>query len=157
MCFCVQIFTNKLTKQKINYRRFFKMAFTQYTCDKFLDELFGKTDFTAPTTIYVALSTTTPTATGTNVTEPSGSAYARVSVTNNTTNFPSASAGSKSNGTTITFTTATGSWGTVTYFVLYDASTSGNCIGFGALNTAQTVVNGDTLSFAASAMTIGLA
>lgn len=38
---------------------------------------------------------------GTITGEPSGSSYARVAVTNNATNFPAASGGSKANGATI--------------------------------------------------------
>lgn len=132
------------------------MAFTTYTDNKFLDLMFGATAYTAPVTLYVGLSTTTPAVGGTGISEPAGNAYGRVAVTNNTTNFPAASNGSKSNGAIITFPTATGSWGTVTYFFIADAVTAGNILGFGALNTAQTVANGDTLSFAASALTITL-
>lgn len=132
------------------------MAFTTYTDNTFLNLMFGATAYTAPATLYVGLSTTTPAVGGTGITEPVGNAYARVAVTNNVTNFPAAASGSKSNGTTITFPTATGTWGTVTYFFISDASTAGNILGYGVLNTAQTVANGDTLSFAASALTISL-
>lgn len=132
------------------------MPFTTYLTNSLMNEVFGKTDFVAPITLYVGLSTTTPAVGGTNITEPSGSAYARVAVTNNVTNFPNAAAGAKSNGAAIAFPTATGSWGTVTYFVIYDAASAGNVLAYGALNTAQTVANGDTLSFAVSAMSLSM-
>jgi hypothetical protein len=132
------------------------MPFTTYLDNALINEAFGAVGYTPATTLYVALSTTTPTTAGASITEPSGNGYARVAVTNNTTNWPSASNGSKSNGTAITFPAATGSWGTVTYFCIFDAATAGNCIGYGALNTAQTVSNGDTLSFAANALTVSL-
>ncbi|MDP4224921.1 MAG: hypothetical protein Q8910_00930 [Bacteroidota bacterium] len=132
------------------------MAFTYYTDNALLNEMFGGVAFTPPATLYIGLSTSTPTASGTGATEPSGNAYARVAVVNNATNFPNAANGTKTNGTTITFPQATGSWGTVTYFVIYDAASAGNLIGFGALNNSQTVSNGDTLSFATSAMTLTL-
>lgn len=130
------------------------MPFTYYLDNKIVDLAFGGVAYSAPATVYVGLSTTTPTQSSTNVTEPSGNGYARVAVTNNTSNWPSASNGSKSNANAIIFPTSTGSWGTLTYFVIYDASTGGNLMGYGALTNSQTVSTGNTLSFAASALTI---
>jgi hypothetical protein len=123
--------------------------------------VFGGTAYTVPTTLYVGLSTTTPSANGTGVTEPSGGGYARVAVTNNTTNWAPAgtqpSTGQQQiNNTAITFPSATASWGTVTYVVIYDAPTGGNLLAFGALTTSQTINSGDTASFAAGALTITL-
>ena len=109
-----------------------------------LDSRFGSVAVAIPATYYVGLSTTLPTNTGTNVTEPSGGLYARVAVTNNATNFPAAAARSKSNGTVITFPTASASWGTVTHFVLYDASTGGVFRAWGALAAAQAIASGGT-------------
>lgn len=114
-----------------------------------LDQLFGGVAYTPPATLYVGLSTSTPNNDGTNVTEPSGNAYARVASTNNTTNWPAAAGRSKSNGTAITFPTATGAWGTVTHFVLYDAATGGGFYAWGALAVAKVIASGDTPSFPA--------
>jgi UDP-N-acetylglucosamine enolpyruvyl transferase len=119
-----------------------------------LDLAFSKATNNFPATLYVGLSTTTPTNTGTSVTEPVGNAYARVAVTNNATNFPAASARSKSNGTDIVFTTATGSWGTITHFVIYDALTAGNFIAWGALTVPVSVINGATVTFATGSLVI---
>jgi len=132
------------------------MPLTYYTDNALINQLFGNTAYSTPTTYYFGLSTSAPAQGGTGVTEPSGNGYARVAVTNNTTNFPAASNGSKTNGTAITFPTSTGSWGTVSYFVIYDASSAGNLIAYGALNNPQTVSSGDTLSFAANAITFTL-
>lgn len=135
------------------------MPLTNYADQKLVQLLFGDTAYTIPTTLYVGLSTTTPTQAGTNFTEPSGGAYARVAVTNNTTNWVAATSQpatgyEQANGTTITFPTATASWGTVTYFGIFDASTSGNLIAFGALTTSQTIASSDTASFAVQSLTI---
>lgn len=119
-----------------------------------LDVRFGAAASTAPATYYVALSTTAPTNTGTNVTEPSGGAYARVAVTNNATNFPAASGRAKSNGTVVTFPTATASWGTISHFALYDAATGGTMRAWGALTTAQAVASGAIADFPAGSLTI---
>ena len=124
-----------------------------YLENKLLDHVFGATAYSAPATLYVALSTTTPTDSG-NVTEPSGGAYARVAVTNNTTNWPNASGGSKSNGTAVTFAQATALWGTVTHFVIYDAASSGNMIAFGALETPRVPDFGDVCSFGVGTLVI---
>lgn len=125
--------------------------------NKILDLVLGAVAYTAPTTVYIALFTDTNTATqrdaGT-VTEVSGGSYARVAVTNNTTNWPAASAGSKSNGTAITFPTSTASWGTVTAFGIYDASTAGNLLYWGDLTASQAVGTNNTLSFQVGQLTV---
>jgi hypothetical protein len=120
-----------------------------------LDLYFSKaSNSSVPATLYVALSTTLPTNTGTNVTEPVGNAYARVSVTNNSTNFPAASARAKSNGTDVVFPTATGSWGTITHFALYDALTAGTFVAWGALTVPVSVINSATVTFVTGSLVI---
>lgn len=133
-------------------------SFSDYLENKVLDHVFGGGDYTRAATLYIALLTATPTdaSTGSTITEPSGGSYARVSVTNNATNFPAASGGSKSNGTTITFTTASASWGTVTHVGILDASSAGNLLAWGALTASKTVDSGDTVSFASTALAITL-
>lgn len=84
--------------------------------------------------------------------EPSSGAYARVSMTNNTTNWPTPTGtfpAISENGTTVTFPTATGSWGTVAGFLIGDNATqgSGNIWFYGALNAAQAVNSGNTPTF----------
>jgi len=113
-----------------------------------LDVVFSKATNSAPTTHYIGLSTTTPTNTGTNVTEPTGGSYARVAVTNNATNWPAASARAKSNGVAITFVAATASWGTATHFVIYDAASGGTFVAWGALSGATAIGTGVQVSFA---------
>lgn len=137
------------------------MPFTNYLDQKLVELVFSDTAYTVPATLYVGLSTTTPAQTGTGFTEPAGSGYARVAVTNNTTNW--VAAGSQpatgyemENGTAITFPAATGSWGTVTYFGIFDAATAGNLLAYGALTTSQTISSGDTASFAVDALTVTL-
>lgn len=113
----------------------------------------GGTSITAPATVYIALFTATPGEAGPG-TEVTGGSYARKAVTNNATNWPAASGGSKSNGTDITFTTATASWGTVTSFGIFDASTSGNCFYYGDLAAPKAVGSGDPFSFLAGNIVI---
>lgn len=114
--------------------------------NEILDHILGNAAYTAPATVYIALYTVAPTDSG-DGTEVSGGAYARVTVTNNATNWPAASAGAKSNGTTLTFATATASWGTVVAFGIFDALTAGNLLYWADLTTNKAVNNGDTASF----------
>jgi len=108
----------------------------------------------SPATVYVALSLSVPANDGTNVTEPSGGSYARVAVTNNSTNWPDAVARSKSNGNAIVYPTATADWGDITDFALYDASTAGTFMGWGALDTLATINTGSTPSFPAGSLVV---
>lgn len=122
-----------------------------------LDGIMGDPDYTPPANWFVALSTTTPTEAGGNFTEPVGNAYARVSTADaDWSAAVGAQPSTKSNGNAITFPTASGSWGTVTHFGLFDASTSGNFRMWGVLTASKTIGNGDTASFAASALVLKL-
>ncbi|MCI4463680.1 MAG: hypothetical protein JHC30_05885, partial [Caldisericum sp.] len=108
--------------------------------------------YTPPATVYIALFTVAPTDAG-GGTEVSGGGYARVAVANNSTNFPPATNGQKSNGTAIIFPTATADWGTIVAVGIYDAATNGNLLFWANLTTARTVQSGDTAQFAVGALT----
>lgn len=133
------------------------MPFVDAIEQALLDHVFTDAAFTPTTTIHVALSTTTPTDAGTNVTEPVGNAYARQPVT---AAIMAAAAGTapaaKSNGTAITFPQATGSWGTVTHWVLYSTLAGATPYAWAALTTSKTIGNGDTASFAIGALVLQL-
>ena len=68
------------------------------------------------------------------------------------------SPGLTDNSGTITFPTATGSWGTVTHFAIFDTSTVGSAastmVYWGDLTASKTIGSGDTASFAAGALDI---
>lgn len=132
------------------------MPFATYLSNKVLDHTVGKTSFTMPTN-YIGLSSTTPTTAGSNVTEPSTGAYARVTTSGSSWN--AASAGAVTNSATLTFPTATADWLSgvnLTHGVAYDSSTGGNLLYFGALTTAKPVLNGDTVSIAPGGISISL-
>lgn len=117
-----------------------------------------------PTSLYLALYTSTPTD-STAGTEVSGGSYARVAVSSTLANWAgtqaaastsasSGTSGTTSNNGTITFPAPTANWGTITGFGILDASTGGNLMLYGALTTSKTVNNGDAApSFAAAALT----
>ena len=120
---------------------------SDYLENKVLDHVLGGGDYTRPATVYVALFTAAPSDAG-GGTEVSGNNYARASVTNNATNWPAASGGAKSNGADITFNVPSGSWGACTHFGIFDASTAGNLMYWGALGSTQTPTTSNTVKFA---------
>lgn len=133
------------------------MSASNFIENEILDHLLGAAAYTAPATLYVALHTADPGEAGTQTTnETSGTSYARATVTNNATNFPAASGGSKANGTAINFATpGAGGWGTVTHWSIGDAASgAGNILFSGALTVSKTINAGDTVSFGIGALTI---
>ena len=114
--------------------------------------LFLRADAWSLAGLFVGLSTTTPTEAAGNFTEPVGNGYARVSMTRNGTNWAVAAGAAPAiadNAVTITFPAAAGgSWGTVTHFGLFSASSAGTLYFWGLLATAKLINDGDTASFA---------
>jgi len=119
-----------------------------------LDLNFGLTAYSAPATYYFGLSTTTIQIDGTGATEPSGGAYARVGLTNNKTNFSTASNAALTNSTAVTFVESTASWGTITYVAFWDALTVGNLWWFDVLTPARSVASATTVLFAIGSITV---
>lgn len=118
-----------------------------YLAHKLLDHVFGKTTYTGPTTLYIALFTTMPDADGVGGVEVSGGSYARVASTNDTTNWPNASLRQKKNGADLTFVQASADWGDVVGAGIYDALSSGNLLVFGEFDTPITVLTNGMVSF----------
>ena len=128
-------------------------SFSDFWENEILDHIFGKGSYTPPT-IYVGLSTADPLDDASGLAEPSGNGYARVSTAG--ADWNTAAAGAPDNANDITFPQATGSWGTVTHFALYDAATAGNMLAHGSLDTSKAVNNGDTVKFAAGDLDVTL-
>lgn len=130
------------------------MSFSNDIEAKILDELFDLATWTAPTGIYASLHDADPGETG--ASEISGNGYARVSCGIGAANWTRSSS-TVSNDNALTFTGATPStWGTITYFGLWDAVSGGNFIGGGALDTSRTSVVDVDMAFAAGALTVSL-
>lgn len=128
---------------------------SNYVKNALLNQLFGDVPFNVITSLYVAYATSTPTD-ALPGTEPSGNGYARVSVTNNTNNFPIATLGSKTNATEIDFGEATGSQGTATFVQLFDAASGGNYLGSYALSASQVISAGTIPAIPVGTLTITL-
>lgn len=142
-------------------------AMSDYLENKLVDHLFRGITFSAPANMHIGLLTASPDDTG-GGTEVSGGDYARVEydpsysnwkgTDNEVTNIPSAgNSGSTSNAGAITFPAPVDDWGHITHFAIYDASTSGNLMFWGALSIPKTVNDGDAApSFGASSLSIQL-
>ena len=120
---------------------------SDYLEQKLLNHTFRNTAYSSPgTSIYVALHTANPTDAGTGA-EVSFTNYARIQVT--AWDAPGTSRATQ-NTNAINFATP-GSNGNadVTHIGIWDASTSGNLLFYGALNTAKSIQNGVPFSIAA--------
>ena len=103
---------------------------------------------TPPTNYHVGLSTTTPTDTGTNFTEPAQGSYARVQIANDATTYGVAANRELSNLIIVQFPLATENWdGPLTHWGLYDQATGGTLLDWGPLTPAVTILNGQQWEF----------
>ena len=128
-------------------------SFSDYLELKILDHIVGKTSFTMPT-CYVGLSTADPLDTAAGLAEPSGNGYARVTTAGS--DWSAAASGATSNANAITFPTASGSWGTISHFALFDAATNGNMLAHGSLSASQAITTNQIARFAAGELDITL-
>ena len=117
-------------------------ALSDYAENKVLDVLGANATFTAPSNVYLGLSTGSL-GDDNSGTELSGNNYSRVSVS-----FGAAASGTMSNDAAIEFAAATGSWGSVSHWALFDASSSGNMLVSGSFSAAKTISSGDVLKVA---------
>ena len=105
-----------------------------------------------PDQYYIGLSSTAPSADGLNVTEPATGGYQRVQLTG----LSEPTAGVVTNPTSISFPESTQSWGTVSYFVIFDAATEGNLLMYGALEEARTVEAATIMTLRANSLTLSV-
>lgn len=126
---------------------------TDYFVDCVAGNVFHtKTDPAIPTAYYLGLSTTAPTESGANVTEPTDSAYARIALTNLT----EPSGGVIENANSISFNESTQSWGTITHYVVFDSPTSGqgNLLMYEELETPRNVEPATVMMFKENTLSI---
>lgn len=142
------------------------MSLSNYLENEIVDHIFRARSYSGPATIYVSLHTGDPGESGaSSEVSTSGTNYARAALAasasnwkgtgNEVTGVDSAGTGGQTkNAVTITFNVPSATWGTVTHFALWDAVSSGNCLGSGALTTAKVINTSDTVSFAADTLTV---
>jgi hypothetical protein len=121
--------------------------------------IFRTASYTKPTVLAVSLHTANP-ADDASGTEVSGGSYARVQRDPLDANWTAASAtlGVTDNAAAVTFPAPSANWGVVTHFGIWDATSAGNLICYGALTVSKTINNGDAApSFAIGALDITFA
>ena len=109
------------------------------------------TSYTSPAAVYVGLYTSDPTDANTG-TEVSGGSYTRTAVT-----MGAPSNGVSTNSAAIEFPQASGSWGTVGWIGILDATSSGNLLYHTALDTSKTISSGDIFKIAIGGLSVTLA
>ena len=119
-------------------------AMSNYLELKMLDHFLGTASTSATSNVFLSLWTSDPTDAGSG-NELSGSGYARQDI-----NFAAASGGAAASNSTVTFPTATGSWGPGTH----DAASSGNLLYHGSLSASKAIGAGDVMQVASGDITI---
>jgi len=141
------------------------MSFGNDLREDLLDLVFAGEAYTPASNFQIALSTTAINDDGTGITEPVGNNYSRVTVPNDLTNWPVATTtdGGTPNGTTtkingedIEFPVATGTWGTITHFAVYDDAATPNFLGWGSIVTPRTIEEDDIALFQEESIEITL-
>jgi hypothetical protein len=123
-------------------------SLSDYAELELLDHVFNAA-YTPAATVYLGLSTADPGDDGAGLAEPSGNGYIRKAIT-----FGAAASRTVTQSGTVTFDQATGPWGTITYWAIFDAESSGNMLAHGALGASKSVVSGNTPSVASGEVTV---
>ena len=128
-------------------------AFSDYLENALVNATLRNISYTSPAAVYLGLHTTATNDdnSGTEV-STSGTGYARTAVV-----FAAPSNGSTTNNGTVTFPTATASWGTVSHFGIYDGTgPSANLLYWGALTVTKTVDSADIFTVPSGNLTVTL-
>lgn len=119
------------------------MSISNYAENKLLDT-FGNTSF-AVTTAYVKLHIGDPGEDGTN--------NAAAETTRKAVSWSAASSGSKSSSATLSWTNVS-TTETYSHWSMWDNSTGGNCLWYGALSSNAAVTAGDTFEITSLTLTL---
>lgn len=123
---------------------------SNYLENALVNAILRATSYTSPSAVYVGLYTSDP-GEGNTGTEVSGGSYARTAVT-----FGAPSNGVTTNSASVTFPTATGTWGIVTHIGILDASTTGNLLYFTPLNASKSIASGDVFTISTGNISVTL-
>jgi hypothetical protein len=124
---------------------------SNYLENALINATLRNTSYTSPATVYIGLYTSDPTDANTG-TEVSGGSYTRTAVT-----MGAPSNGVSTNTAAVEFPQASGSWGTVGWIGILDASSSGNLLYHTALDTSKTISSGDIFKIAIGGLSVTLA
>lgn len=130
-------------------------AFSNYLEDQITGWIAGTAFATAPTATFVQLYNGDPTDAGSGGT----ALYSRVTVASGAGSWTRGTGGNGTitNASAITITSSATATASATHVSVWDASSSGNLLFFGALTTAKTIASGDEVKFNASALTLTVA
>lgn len=121
------------------------MSISNYAEEKILDHLTGTTSWTAPSGVYVKLHTGDP---GEACTSNAATEATRKVIT-----FSAASSGAITSAATIEWTNVS-TTETYSHWSLWDASTGGNALWYGALSSSAAVTAGDTFQITQLQLTL---
>lgn len=124
---------------------------SNYLENALINATLRNTSYTSPAAVYIGLYTSDPTDANTG-TEVSGGSYTRTAVT-----MGAPSNGVSTNTAAIEFPQASGSWGTVGWIGILDATSSGNLLYHTALDTSKTISSGDIFKIAIGGLSVTLA
>ena len=124
---------------------------SNYLENALINATLRNTSYTSPSVVYRGLYTSDPTDADTG-TEVTGGSYARQAIT-----FGAPSNGVSTNTAAIEFPQATGTWGTVGWIGIEDASTGGNLLYHTALDASKTIATGDIFKIAIGSLSVTLA
>lgn len=129
-------------------------SLSNYLENKILDHVLKVAAYTPPTNIAISLHTADPTDAGSGAEVTNENNYARV-ICNV---WDAASGRASANTNVITFNQASGLWGTVTHFALWDSATygAGNMLAHGQFTVSKTIANGNIPSIAAGDLDISV-
>lgn len=132
-------------------------AFSNYLEDQITGWIAGTTFATAPTATFVQLYNGDPTDTGSGGT----ALYSRVSVASGAGSWTRGTSGNGTitNASAITITSSATATASATFVSVWDASSSGNLLFYGALtpSAGKSIAVGDEVKFNVSALTLTVA
>lgn len=123
------------------------MSISNFLEDKLLDLVFNATAYSGQATVHVKLHIGDP--------GEAGTTNAAANTTRQAATFGAAASGSIANDAAITWTNVPNAE-TYSHVSIWDASTGGNHLWYGALTTAKTVAVGDTFNVAIGALTAAI-
>lgn len=124
---------------------------SNYLENALINATLRNTSYTSPATVYLGLYTSDPTDADAG-TEVTGNGYVRQAIT-----FGAPSNGVSTNSAAIEFPQATGSWGTVAYIGIRDASTAGNLLFHSPLDASKAIATGDVFRIAIGSLSVTFA
>jgi hypothetical protein len=126
-------------------------AKSNYLERKNLDHNLGTTTYTKPSAVYVSLHTASPTDAASGA-EVSGGSYARVATAFSAAATDGSGNSTASNSADIDWSNLPNA--TITHVGIYDASTSGNLLYWGALTGSKTVTSGDNFTINSGSLVV---